>query len=133
MLAVASDCSRKSRAHTVDIVLVNLSLNLEVGEVVDLSDVLTSLNVLTQFHVKQSQFAVNSRAHLKLVLALAHEEHVLAHIVKIVLHLRHLHVTIQAVLLQALAYKTLLAQGEIVVLAALQVDLLANELLLVQT
>ena len=112
--------------------LVNLRLHLEVGEVVYLSDVLSGSDVLSQLNVEQSEFAVDSRAHLELVLAVAHQEHVLAHVVEVVLHLRHLHVAVETVLLQALRDKTLLAACELIVLTTLQIHLLADEALLVE-
>ena len=112
--------------------LVYLRLDLEVGEVVDLPNVLSGDDVLPQFHVEQSQLTVYGRTHFKLVLALAHEQHVLAHVAQVVFHLRHLHVSVYAVLLQPLAYEPLFSHGEIVVFLALREHLLAYELLLVQ-
>ena len=44
-LAVATERSRETGTHAVDVVLVNLRLHLEVGEVVYLSDVLSGGDV----------------------------------------------------------------------------------------
>ena len=112
--------------------LVDLGLNLEVGEVVNLSDVLSGGDVLSKLHVEQTKLAVDGGAHFELALALAHEQHVLAHVVEIVLHLRHLHVAVDAILAEPLAHESVLASREVVVLLALLVGLAADELLPVE-
>lgn len=74
----------------VDVVLVYHRFNLEVGKVVDLAYHLSGSDILSQFHIQQSQFSVYRGTHFQLVLALADEEDVLAHVVQVVFHLVHL-------------------------------------------
>ena len=82
----------------VDVVLVYHRFNLEVGKVVDLAYHLSGSDVLSQFHIQQSQFSVYRGTHFQLVLALADEEDVLAHVVQVVFHLVHLDGAVNGVL-----------------------------------
>ena len=118
--------------YTVDVVLVNLSLYLEVREVVDLSNLLAGCDVLTQFHIKQTQFAVDGRAHFEFLLSFAHQQDVATHVGKIVLHLVHLQAAVLFVLLQAFADQLLFPFRQLVVLLGLQIGLAADEFLVVE-
>ena len=119
-------------AYTVDVVFVNLSLDLEVREVVDLSNLLAGCDVLTQFHIEQTQFAVNGRAHFEFLLSFAHQQDVATHVGKIVLHLVHLQAAVLFVLLQAFADQLLLPFRQLVILLGLQIGLAADEFLVVE-
>ena len=50
----------KALTHTVDIMFIKLCLHLIVGEVVQLPNLLTGLDALSQLHIEKSQFTVDS-------------------------------------------------------------------------
>ena len=62
-LLASCERSGESGLHTVDVVLVHLSLDLVVAQVVDLPYLLTGSYALAEFHVQQSQFAIDRCSH----------------------------------------------------------------------
>ena len=51
MLAVLVEGGSKSRFYPVDVMLIHLRLHLEIAEVVDDSNLLSSLDALSQLHI----------------------------------------------------------------------------------
>ena len=84
---------------------------------------------LPQFNIEQTKFAVDGRAYLEFVLALANHHNVSAHILKVVFHLVHLNAAVYTVLLQSLAYERVLLGRKLIVFLRLQIILFADEIL----
>ena len=112
--------------------LVNLGLDFEIREVIDLSNLLSSRDVLSQFHIEQTQFAVDSRTHFEFLLPLAHQQDVPPHVGQVVLHLVHLQTAILVVLLQTFTNQLLLSKRQLVLLLGLQIRLTADEFLVIE-
>ena len=51
MLTVLVECGSKSRLYPVDVMLIHLRLHLEIAEVVYDSNLLSSLDALSQLHI----------------------------------------------------------------------------------
>ena len=112
--------------------LVDLRLNLEVRQVVHLPDFLSRRDAGPQLHVQLSQLAVDFRAHLQAAFPLADKGQVALHVGQVVLHLFHLDGAVDGVLQQTLVDETVLAAGQLVVLAGLHELFAADERLAVQ-
>ena len=127
LLVTTGEGGNESLTHTVDIMLINLGLNLIIGQVVDLTNLLTRLNALSKFYIEQTEFTINRRTYLELILALTHQDHVTTHVLEIILHLIYLHRTIDAILLQALGDKRVFLGRELIVLLRLFIVFLTDE------
>ena len=130
--ALAFEGSRQSVHYPVNVVFVYHGFNLEVGQVVDLSHHLPGGNVLPQFHIEQSQFAVNRGTHLQLVLALADEQYILAHVLQVLFHLVHLDGAVDGVLHEAFADEAVLFLCHLIVFLCLKVFLTTDKAFVVQ-
>ena len=132
LLVASRKSGSKPLTDAIDIVLIDLCLYLIIREVIELAYLLSRLDALAQFHIEQSQFAVDGRADFELVLALANQHHILTHILQVILHLVHLNGAIDRVLLQTLGNQLPLLGRELIVLLRLDVILLADEFLLIE-
>ncbi|CDA58093.1 unknown [Prevotella sp. CAG:604] len=90
MLAVLVESGSKSRFYPIDVMLIHLRLHLKIAEIVDDSNLLSSLDALSQFHIEQADFARNGAADVQFLLALANQLHILLHGFQIITHLIHL-------------------------------------------
>ena len=113
--------------------LIDLCFNLEVGEVVDLPDLLPCRDVLTEFHIEQTQFAVDVGAHSEFVFPLVYQHHVATHIGEVVLHLVHLQRTVLCIFGQTVTHELLLLLRKFVVFLGLQIGLSADELFAIES
>ena len=132
MRALAVEGGVEAGTHAVDVVLVDERFHLVVGEVVDLSDLLTGLHVLPEHDVKKPQFAVDLRTHLEFVFALTDQQHVAAHVGEVVFHLIHLNRPIERVLTQAFVDEGVFAARQFVVFLGLHVVFAGDEFLVVE-
>ena len=132
MLTILVEGSSKSRFYPVDVMLIYLRLHLEIAEVVDDSNLLSSLNALSQFHIKQADFARNGAADIQFLLALANQLHILLHGFQIIAHLIHLRTAELCILLQSLADERMLLDGKVVIFLCLEILLARIEFFLVQ-
>ncbi len=131
-LAVLLEGGGQSRFHTVDVVLVHLCLYLIVAQVVNDAYLLSCRDALPQFYIEQTYLAGDGAADIELLLALAHQLHVLLHRREVVCHLLHLRAAQLGILLQSLTNQLVLLHGEVVVFFCLEIFLTGIELFLVQ-
>ena len=107
-LVLTSERSGKPCRHTVYVVFVNPCLNLEITQVVNLSYLHSGTDALSEFDIQQSEFTVDSGTHIKFRLALPDKHHIAPHVLKIVLHLLHLHRAVDGILTQTFRDKAVL-------------------------
>ena len=107
-------------ADAVDIDFVDLRFDLEVREVVDLSDLLARCDRLSQHDVQQADLAVDRRFDGEVADALADELHVAPHVGQIIFHLFDLHGAVERILYLPLDVQLALFLGQIPVLLGLQ-------------
>ena len=106
---------------------VERGLDLVVRQVVQLSDLLTRIDALSNLDIQQTQFSVDGGTHLQIVLTFADQENVLTHVGQVVFHLRQLCRAVEAVLDEALRDQRMFAGSQLVVLLRLQELLLTDE------
>ena len=78
--------------------LVDLSLQLEIGQVVDLGYLRAGRDPLSELCVEPAYLAVDRRLDAQIFQLLAHEHHILAHVVETVFQLLDLHFSLKRIL-----------------------------------
>ena len=112
--------------------LVNLSFNLVYSHRVDLSDLGSARDSLSQDHVQKSQLTVDGSLDDKVVFAAAYHRHVDEHVLETLFHPVDLGSAIQAVLTGTLLDELVFLDGQVVILLRLDVVFPGDQLVFVE-
>ena len=126
-LALPLEGGLQACRHAIDVMLIHLGLNLIAIQVVDLPNLRACRHALAEHHVQEAQFAVDGRLDGEVFLAVANHQHIDAHVLKALAHLRDFHRAVEAVLLGAVAHEAEAVVAELVVLFGLQEVLAGDE------